>query len=43
MEDPGNKLLVYGPRRMGKTSAILNAIDTVNEKGKSGDHSGFDG
>jgi hypothetical protein len=30
---PGSKLLVHGPRRMGKTSAILNAIDTIQRKG----------
>ena len=33
LKDPGSKLLVYGPRRMGKTSAILNAIEAVNVKG----------
>ena len=33
MTEPGNKLLVYGPRRMGKTSAIMNAVDTVNKNG----------
>ena len=27
LTEPGNKLLVYGPRRMGKTSAILNAVN----------------
>jgi len=32
LSEPGCKLLVYGPRRMGKTSAILNAIDAVNRK-----------
>lgn len=33
LTEPGNKLLVYGPRRMGKTSAILNAVNQVNNKG----------
>jgi len=33
MTEPGSKLLVYGPRRMGKTSAILNAVDTINKNG----------
>ena len=26
LTEPGSKLLVYGPRRMGKTSAILEAV-----------------
>lgn len=33
MTEPGSKLLVYGPRRMGKTSAILNAIESIQSKG----------
>lgn len=33
LTEPGAKLLVFGPRRMGKTSAILNAVDTVNKSG----------
>lgn len=33
LTEPGSKLLVYGPRRMGKTSAILNAVDQVNSRG----------
>lgn len=31
--EPGAKLLVYGPRRMGKTSAIMRAIRAHEEKG----------
>ncbi len=31
LTDPGSKLLVYGPRRMGKTSAVLEAISNVNK------------
>jgi AAA+ ATPase superfamily predicted ATPase len=34
LTEPGSKLLVYGPRRMGKTSAILQAIARVNEAGE---------
>jgi hypothetical protein len=33
LTDPGSKLLVYGPRRMGKTSAILKAMDAVQRNG----------
>jgi hypothetical protein len=33
LTEPGSKLLVYGPRRMGKTSAILKAMDTIHRKG----------
>lgn len=33
LTEPGCKLLVYGPRRMGKTSAILNAIKKNNNNG----------
>ena len=33
LNDPGSKLLVYSPRRMGKTSTVMNAIDTVNKNG----------
>jgi hypothetical protein len=34
LTEPGCKLLVYGPRRMGKTSTILQAIARINEAGK---------
>lgn len=34
LAEPGCKLLVYGPRRMGKTSTILQAIARINEAGK---------
>jgi len=30
---PGSKLLVCRPRHMGKTSAVMNAVDTVNKNG----------
>ncbi len=33
LTEPGSKLLVYGPRRMGKTSTILQAIARINEAG----------
>ena len=33
LTEPGSKLLVYGPRRMGKTSAILQAVQRVNHEG----------
>ena len=33
LSEPGSKLLVYGPRRMGKTSAILQAVQQVNQEG----------
>ncbi len=33
LTEAGSKLLVYSPRRMGKTSAILNAVVTVNKTG----------
>ena len=26
LTEPGSKLLVYSPRRMGKTSAVMNAV-----------------
>ena len=31
--DPGSKLIVYGPRRMGKTSALLRAIERHRNSG----------
>lgn len=34
LTEPGSKLLVYGPRRMGKTSTILQAIARINEAGE---------
>ncbi len=33
LAEPGNKLLVYGPRRMGKTSTIIQAVHQVNQGG----------
>jgi hypothetical protein len=33
LTEPGSKLLVYGPRRMGKTSAILKAMDAIHRSG----------
>ncbi|MFZ1728950.1 MAG: ATP-binding protein [Bacteroidota bacterium] len=33
LTEPGSKLIVYGPRRMGKTSALLRAIERVNADG----------
>jgi hypothetical protein len=33
LTDGGSKLIMYGPRRMGKTSALLRAVDTVNKNG----------
>lgn len=33
LTEPGSKLLVYGPRRMGKTSAIMNAMDSIHKNG----------
>ncbi|MBE0642673.1 MAG: ATP-binding protein [Bacteroidetes bacterium] len=33
LTEPGSKLIVYGPRRMGKTSAVLRAIERVNKGG----------
>jgi len=33
MTEPGSKLLIYGPRRMGKTSAILKAMDAIQKNG----------
>lgn len=33
LTEPGSKLLVHSPRRMGKTSAVMNAVDTVNKNG----------
>jgi len=33
LTEPGCKLLVYGPRRMGKTSTILQAISRINKAG----------
>jgi hypothetical protein len=38
LTEPGSKLIVFGPRRMGKTSALLRAIDRVN---KAGGHAFF--
>jgi hypothetical protein len=34
LAEPGCKLLAYGPRRMGKTSAILQAIARINAAGE---------
>ncbi|CAB1075508.1 hypothetical protein D1AOALGA4SA_3328 [Olavius algarvensis Delta 1 endosymbiont] len=34
LTEPGSKLLVYGPRRMGKTSTILQAIARINDAGE---------
>jgi|GEM_PF-347372 len=33
LTEAGNKLIVYGPRRMGKTSALLRAVENVNKSG----------
>ena len=33
LTDAGSKLLMYGPRRMGKTSVLLRAVEEVNEDG----------
>lgn len=33
LTEPGSKLLLHSPRRMGKTSAVMNAVDTVNKNG----------
>ncbi len=33
LREPAAKMLVYGQRRMGKTSTLENAVDTVNAKG----------
>lgn len=33
LRSPGSKLLVYGPRRMGKTSTLVVAADEVEEDG----------
>lgn len=33
LTEPGSKLLVYGPRRMGKTSAILRAMEEIRGEG----------
>jgi len=33
LTEPGSKLLVYSPRRMGKTSTVMNAVDRVNKNG----------
>jgi hypothetical protein len=33
LREPGQKMLVYGERRMGKTSTLENAVDRVNEAG----------
>ncbi|MGH7558463.1 MAG: AAA family ATPase [Gemmatimonadota bacterium] len=33
LDEPGSKVLVYGPRRMGKTSAIRVAIERVEQEG----------
>ena len=31
LQEPASKLLVYGPRRMGKTSTLQNAVQAVND------------
>jgi len=33
LTEPGSKLLVYGPRRMGKTSAVLRALEEIRDPG----------
>lgn len=33
LREPAQKTLVYGPRRMGKTSTLENAVEAVNEAG----------
>ena len=33
LTDGGSKLILYGPRRMGKTSTLLRAIEMVNKAG----------
>ncbi len=33
LTDPGTKLMMYGPRRMGKTSVVLRAIEHVQSEG----------
>ncbi len=33
LEEPGAKLLVYGPRRMGKTSALVRALERHEARG----------
>ena len=33
LTEAGSKLLVYSPRRMGKTSAIMKAVNNVNQAG----------
>lgn len=33
LREPGQKMLVYGHRRTGKTSTLENAVDTVNAAG----------
>jgi hypothetical protein len=33
LEEPGAKLLVYGPRRMGKTSALVRAVERHQSRG----------
>ena len=33
LTDPGAKLMMYGPRRMGKTSALLRALESVRRDG----------
>jgi len=33
LKEPAQKTMAYGPRRMGKTSTLENAVDTVNASG----------
>jgi len=33
LTDPGTKLLIYSPRRMGKTAAIMEAIASIQKNG----------
>ena len=33
LREPGAKILVYGPRRMGKTSAIVRAVERIEAEG----------
>lgn len=36
LRDGGSKLILYGPRRMGKTSVLLRAINNINSSGGYG-------
>jgi hypothetical protein len=36
LQEGGSKLIMYGPRRMGKTSVILRAISQINSSGGFG-------